>query len=129
MKYDCSKILDYVHEWYRMCNAVFYKGCDNCPTKNAGECCYHIRFITQKHIDIIQKWSDDHPEKTRADVFFEMFPDAVWQGIDKKIPVTCYRHLINIDNNYLCQENYKCKKCWLQPYNGEFEKARKEKNE
>ena len=64
MKYDCSKTLDYGHEKKRMCGT--YRTCldaclEGCPLKTVG--CEGD--ITQGKIAIVQKWSDEHPEKTR----------------------------------------------------------------
>ena len=57
-KYDCNKTLDYAHEFKRMC---FGKSCqrDNCPF--LGKSC-SPDSITDEHIQILQKWSDEHPE-------------------------------------------------------------------
>lgn len=64
-KYDCSKTLDYVHEMSRLCNSIPVVGgtCDNsnCPLGHITICSYP----TQEHIDILQKWSDEHPEKPK----------------------------------------------------------------
>lgn len=122
MKYDCSKILDYRHEWNRMCDAIFNEGCDNCPIKEAGESCYHIHFITQKHIEIIQKWSNEHPEKTRKQAFLEIFPKADVRliGINK----ACFGYLIGEKCGDAKGREIGCEGCWNRPYNGEFEKAR-----
>ena len=56
-KYDCSKTLDYIHEQGRMCNDT---RCEGCPFRNIN--CAFVSDITQEHIDIVQKWSDEHPE-------------------------------------------------------------------
>lgn len=119
-RYDCSKTLDYVHEQKRMCDAVKENGCFSCPLHGVGESCYNTRFITPKHIDTVQEWSDEHPGETRADVFFRMFPNAARKGIDEEIPVICYQRLVNTDKDF-CQEDYKCRVCWNRPYDGEFE--------
>lgn len=64
MKYDCSKILDYTHEAQRFCKAHVDQGCDNCPmTKDRGYCSASIFDITQKRINFIQNWSNEHPEE------------------------------------------------------------------
>lgn len=61
MKHNCSKTLDYAHEKKRMCD--YYEICENgCPLLGAKGC-RTIDYITQEHIDIVQKWSNKHPEK------------------------------------------------------------------
>ena len=58
-KYDCTKTLDYSHELKRMCEV--HTKCEGCPFKNLKGCAF-VEAITQKHMDIVQKWSDEHPE-------------------------------------------------------------------
>lgn len=58
-KYDCSKTLDFVHEFTRMCDG----GCRACPLQYRKECT--LRKVTEKTIAIVQKWSDEHPEKPK----------------------------------------------------------------
>ena len=61
-KYDCSKVIDYVHEMKRMCN-LYSDYCDGkCPLANYPDCRYTDE-LTEKHIEAVQKWSDEHPEK------------------------------------------------------------------
>lgn len=65
-KYDCTKTIDYVHELKRMCAALRPR-----PSRNCLECplvdldCLAVKDITEKHIAIVQKWSDEHPEKPK----------------------------------------------------------------
>ena len=56
---NCNNTLDYIREHNRMCST--YRRCDNgCPLK--GKECSEIKEMTEKHIDIVQKWSGEHPE-------------------------------------------------------------------
>lgn len=67
MKYDCSKTLDYDHEVNRMCKTIPTSPigkCPNCPLANIGGCSPASGLI-QKTIDIVQKWSDEHPEQPK----------------------------------------------------------------
>lgn len=126
MKYDCSKTLDYVHERNKMCE--YYEICeDGCPLRGVKGC-RGVEYITQKHIDIVQKWSDKHSEKTRKEAFFEIFPKARTTMIGGVgVPVVCFGDFTGVR----CEAIYgdaKCAICWFEPYNGEFEEAR-EKNE
>ena len=57
-KYDCNKTLDGVHELRRICTV--YTKCEGCPLKNID--CAFVRDITQEHVNIVQKWSDENPE-------------------------------------------------------------------
>lgn len=61
-KYDCSKTLDYSHEMKRMCNN--FLRCEyGCPLEMLNVC--DNANITQEHIDIVQKWSDEHAEQPK----------------------------------------------------------------
>ena len=59
-KYDCSKTVDYAHEFTRMCDA----GCEACPLRKGPlhKVGCGLRKLTEKTIAIVQKWSDEHPE-------------------------------------------------------------------
>lgn len=56
MKYDCTKTLDFSHEYDRLCHSF---DCDECPMHTR---CADASEITEEHIAIVQKWSDEHPE-------------------------------------------------------------------
>lgn len=53
--------------------------CGDCPFSTEIGSCNGTDSITQKHIDIVQEWSDFHPVKTRQSEFLKMFPDATTQ--------------------------------------------------
>ena len=61
-KYDCTRTADYYHEYNRMCK--YYtktSGCYvSCPLRDM-DCT--IDGFHDELIVIVQKWSDEHPEK------------------------------------------------------------------
>ncbi|MDD7634053.1 MAG: hypothetical protein PUK20_03880 [Firmicutes bacterium] len=62
-------------------------GCINCPIAGAnnGEdktCGKFMRLYPEKATEIIRKWSEEHPQKTRGDLVLEHFPDAKWYNIN-----------------------------------------------
>lgn len=71
-KYDCSKTHDYVHEFKRMCAEMNCIG-DDCPLASKG---CRLERITDEHIQIVQKWSDEHPEKPKLTKKDRAFIDA-----------------------------------------------------
>ena len=77
MKYDCNKTLDFSHEYNRLCHSF---DCEECPMHTR---CADVSDITEEHIAIVQKWSDEHPESpklTKAEHDFLasfMFPDEL----------------------------------------------------
>lgn len=82
MKYDCNKTADFLKERQRMCDT--YSNCLGCPYVTPDMGCAYCRNITQEHIDIVQKWSDDHPEKLKLSKREYEFLTTFTPGIDKK---------------------------------------------
>lgn len=63
MKYDCTKTLDYMHELNRLCDDQYPKGCAKvCPLAYG---CNNKGDFKPDYVDIVQKWSDSHPEKPK----------------------------------------------------------------
>lgn len=124
MKYDCSKTLDYAHEVMRMCKQT---SCENCLIIH-GECIsLSIKDITKERIDIVQKWSDEHPEKTRKEAYLEIFPKLEALRDNVVCFDDCFPCFIELIGKGGCDAEEKtCGECWNEPYNGEFEKAREE---
>lgn len=127
-KYDCSKIIDFRHEKNRLCN-IFRNGnngCYNCPLSYPSFTC-DINSIDKHSIEKIQKWSDEHPEKTREEALNDILT-INFPKFNAKYKVNhglCFATLIGKK----CKEIYKdrnisplCSECWEMPYNGEFEK-------
>ena len=56
-KYDCTKTLDYAHEFMRLHDEQ--DSCEACPLYGYG---CSLGTISEKHIKSVQKWSDEHPE-------------------------------------------------------------------
>ncbi len=61
-------------------------GCINCPISEANNgknknCVVFLLLYPEKATEIIRKWSEEHPQKTRAGLLLEHFPDAKWQYI------------------------------------------------
>lgn len=80
---DCNKTIDFFAELKRLCSSR-----DKCQKLNSdGGCplyafCNGIPAISysvakvKEAIETMQKWIDEHPEKTYAQDFFEKFPEA-----------------------------------------------------
>lgn len=80
---DCSKTIDFLSELQRLCDSRISCEADaanreRCPM--FGNCEDALTKIdikdATKLIEIMQKWSDEHPKKTYAQDFFEKFPNA-----------------------------------------------------
>lgn len=125
MKIDCSITENYLKEKARMiehtedsmCTAI----CDDCPlcSDNNGtnaSCDEFDMLYPNKAIEIVQKWSDEHPQMTMLDKFKEQHPKGMCSG--KGTPIMCPYHLgYEKSKNEECR-NYKgnCVKCWNRPY-------------
>lgn len=117
---DCSKTENYFIEKLRMTkrtkNGLCENKCSNCPlcSNNNGEglpCPDFEMYYPEKAIEAVQRWSDEHPQKTFLTEFLKNYPNAPLDddGTPKGI---CPRALglMDIDD---CDDN--CIKCWNQP--------------
>lgn len=105
---DCNKTVDYLAELERMCDAQ--EKCERCPL---DDCCSGDALWVKnpkQAIEIVQKWSDEHPPKTYMQDFFEKFPNALRMG--DNTPKVCRR---NIYGGNICVEYSHCAECWSEP--------------
>lgn len=120
---DCMKTENYFAEKKRMSktteSGVCKVECTNCllSSYNNGDgiCCTDFEMLyPKKAIEIVQKWSNEHPQKTFLTEFLKNYPNAPLDddGTPKGV---CPRALglMNIDD---CDDN--CIKCWNQPIEG-----------
>ena len=76
----------FIKERARMCDSLF--GCEGCPADSQenglGECFVGIKskYAPEQQIEIVDKWSKEHPRKTRQSVFLEQYPEAKLDGGD-----------------------------------------------
>ena len=113
MKIDCSKVVNFMPEKQRMCAS--FDNCSDCPlysTNNSvgAACEIMVTFHTAKAIKIVQKWSDEHQQKTYADDFFEKFPNAPKK--DDSTPATCWGKIYGTG---VCEDDFDritCEECW-----------------
>lgn len=121
---DCSITENYFAERRRMTktrNGAYYVcklDCADCllSAKNngTGVTCMDLEMLNpEKAIAIVQKWSDEHPQRTYLSELLEHFPNVPLHvtGIPKDI---CPYHLglMSIDD---CRNDGNCVKCWNQP--------------
>lgn len=68
----------FVKEWKRMCRSS--KTCLSCSIgKSAGVstvCSNVVKEEPEKYVAIVEKWSAEHPMKTRQSEFLKMYPNA-----------------------------------------------------
>lgn len=118
---DCSKTENYFAEKVRMMkrakNGLCKLGCSNCPlcsiNNNKGQSCTAFEMLyPEKAIEIVQRWSDEHPQKTFLTELLKIFPNTPLNddGTPKGI---CLHELgaTSLDN---CEVDNACTKCWNQ---------------
>ena len=72
--------VEYLKEKVRMC---IEHRCRNCPLGKAGDEQYYstCRACEEEHpeeaVEVVKKWSAEHPKKTRQSEFLKMFPNAM----------------------------------------------------
>ena len=109
--------LEFLRERKRMCNS--YKNCDGCPL--AESYCV-IGPVTsdedcERTIATVEKWSEEHPRKTRQSVFLEqwpeaeLYPDGVLGLCPKKVSAA-YRNGNSCAKTIACGDC--CRKFWMQ---------------
>lgn len=109
---DCSKTENYLAEKKRMTKitntGVCKIKCTNCPLseKNNGKgrlCVDYELHYPEKAIEIVQKWSDEHPRRTYLTELLKIFPNTPLKD-DETPEFICpyYLGLKDIDN---CDDN------------------------
>lgn len=75
--------------------------------------------IFPKIVDAVEKWSKEHPRKTRQDVFLEQYPEAAIDdhGVLQVCPM--YISAERRDENGMCRDPYEtcidcCIEYWMQ---------------
>lgn len=124
---DCSRTENYFAEKQRMTkkHKLNHGGyacklnCADCPLSHLNNgsgdtmlCSDFERIYPEKAIEIVQKWSDEHPQKTYLSELLERFPNI---SLDNDgTPNFCpYRlGLMSIDD---CRNDGNCVMCWNQP--------------
>lgn len=92
-------VLKFVEERSRMCST--YSNCKSCPLATITTNCGEVKNITEQVINIVEKWSAEHPRKTRQSVFLQQYPE---------VPLNKYDGIINIKPCQMVQ-NYTYRDC------------------
>lgn len=91
--------LKFIEERNRMCDYYTKEdgadGCADCPECDSA--CNVVRYVTPEYIAAVEKWSQEHPRKTRHDVFLEQWPNCMID--DDGVVGICPR---NVDNKCIC---------------------------
>ena len=113
-KIDCNITENFFKERKRMCDTL---KCSKCPLRTPyDDCADIVVYHHDKAMEIIQKWSDEHPVettetvKTIKDDYYKKFPN-VPKG-DKGEPKYLCPHYLGYCE-YSC--NHDCTACWNRP--------------
>lgn len=120
---DCSKTENYFAEKARMtkkdklgrcrlyCSECLLNNKKNGTSENLL-CGAFQAIYPEKAIAIVQKWSDEHPQRTYLSELLKNYPNISLE--DNGTPNFCpYRlGLMSIDD---CRKDHNCVKCWNQP--------------
>lgn len=106
--------IEFLKERRRMCYS--YKSCYGCPFR--GDVCSISNTMSdddyKKIIITVEKWSKEHPRKTRQSVFLEQYPNA--NIIEGTLTICPYNlGLIDKCRSGLGNLCYECReKFWMQ---------------
>lgn len=122
---DCSKTTNYFTEKQRMTKrtkkGLCETSCSDCPLYNENNgtseglsCgCLEMHY-PEKAIEIVQKWSDEHPQRTYLSELLKTFPNT--QLNDSGTPKEMCPHELGLNEIEDCgKTDNACVKCWSQP--------------
>lgn len=120
---DCTKTTNYFAEKQRMAkrakNGVCKTKCSDCPlcSDNNGtsgdlSCGCFEMYYPEKAIKAVQKWSDEHPQKTYLTELLKAFPNA--QLNDSGTPKGMCPHELGLKDIDCGKTDNACVKCWNQ---------------
>lgn len=119
---DCSRTENYFIEKLRMTkrqkNVICKLDCSDCPLSSSnngtGISCTNLEMsYPEKAIAIVQKWSDEHPQKTYLSEFLKHYPNAPLG--DGGTPTGICPYELGLMGAGDCRNNDDCVKCWNQP--------------
>lgn len=99
-----TRMLNSLGRTSKMCIGV---NCYECPLNgnNVGCDCFESEYPLEA-TEIVRKWAEEHPRKTRKDVLLEKFPNATLMNNEGYM--ICAEYLGLCSN---CKGNG-CAKCW-----------------
>ncbi len=122
-KIDCSTVIGFAHEASRVCE--MYDDCGECPFSGRKKCPMAVleydRPDAQAIVDSLQKWSDEHSQKTRLDDLLEKVPKIALNDVTKAPYIKPY-HFGYCKDCVVCPLRAKAsvgvEYCWHEPVDG-----------
>lgn len=96
--------LKFLQEAHRMCEM---RDCDNCPVEDIYCGVTKEKYDLAKYVEIVEKWSREHPAKTRQSEFLMHYPNAILaDGVIDICPA-------KVDTTFDCKysANFACGAC------------------
>lgn len=112
---DCKKTENYLSERRRMCERTECSECPLGPNLNGTNkfCSDFEQLYTSEAIEIVQKWSNSHPQKTYLTDFLDKYPNVpLANGIPSGI---CPYYLGYMTKKEFHECSTNCQKCWNTP--------------
>lgn len=124
---DCNITKNYFNEKQRMTkrrkiygNAYMCKiDCADCPlnslnngTNDMTSCSDFEALYPEKAIEVVQKWSDEHPQKTYLTELLKNYPNAKLG--ENGVPMNMCPSILGLQDLENCGE-ISCVECWNQP--------------
>ena len=111
--------LEFLKERKRLCGS--YKSCDSCPLAEGSCVIDHVTSDKdcERIIAAVERWSKEHPRKTRQSVFLEQYPEAEIDanGVVGLCPMSISAAYRDSDGGCNCPEIL-CRDCrrefWMQ---------------
>lgn len=119
---DCLKTINYFAEKRRMTKltntGVCKIKCTDCPLsdKNNGEgrfCVDYELHYPEQAIEVVQRWSNAHPQKTYLTEFLKHYPNV--QLYENGTPKGICPYHLGLMSKESCRKDHNCAKCWNQP--------------
>lgn len=121
-------VVKFFEERERMCDSFSSKMCKGCGIAEAMSkdiwCDEFIRQNPAEAAEIVEKWSKEHPRKTRQSEFLRMYPDAkVFKGTLAINPCMVVHSRLNTEECHMFdqEDNLGCHRCREKFWNEEVE--------
>ena len=106
--------MKFIEERKRLC--TMHDNCQECEARRDDDSCVFSAtgdVTSADQIEFLEKWSAEHPRKTRQSVLLEQYPEAIRDRED--ILSVCPQYL---DRNIKCGSGADCDDCrrefWMQ---------------
>ena len=112
--------LEFIKQAKRMCHS--YEECEACPAHTDGfdDCCIDttLNIDADIAVDIVEKWAQEHPEKTRQSEFLKLLPQNVTPKMNCNVLDICPAVLISGGLTGYCPRT-SCQICKAEFWKGE----------